>query len=144
MRFDFIIGRMCIYGVSYGLQSDEFNYVVQFRVFSGCFYFGGGEGFSFFNLDVDQCLVLLLLIVFIKILKIDQEVVIEVLFVDFDVFEISYCDDIFIFEFVMFDFVLFENNCYCYMLQGFCDEWIDFDLYVCVIFMNFDLGSYVF
>lgn len=142
-RFDPRTGRVRIYGSSHGLQSDEFNHAAQFESASGRFYFGGVEGFSSFDPNVDRHSAAPPPIVLTKILKTDQTVVAESPLVELDRLDVSYRDDILTFEFATLDFASPENNRYRYMLQGFRDEWIDLDSHARVTFTNLDPGSYV-
>ncbi|MEM9406120.1 MAG: two-component regulator propeller domain-containing protein [Acidobacteriota bacterium] len=142
-RFDPSTGRMRIYGASHGLQSDEFNHAAQLKASSGRFYFGGVEGFSSFNPDVDQHSATPPPIVLTKILKTDEWVVTGEPLADLDNLGVSYRDDILTFEFATLDFASPENNRYRYMLQGFRDEWIDLGSHARVTFTNLDPGNYV-
>lgn len=141
---DFEIGVICIYDELCGLQLVEFNFGVVYCGLSGCFYFGGVSGFNVFEVEDICSNEYVLLVVFILVCKLNQLIELDCLVWELEEFEFDYQDLVVMIGFVVFDYIVFYFNCYQYMLEGLQDEWIEFEDMMCVIFVKFSLGCYIF
>ncbi|MEO5571615.1 MAG: two-component regulator propeller domain-containing protein, partial [Bacteroidia bacterium] len=134
-----------------GLQSNEFNRYSYCRGTDGILFFGGVNGFNYFNP---------------KELK-DNPVIPEVVITDIKLknqsiyfkdknaaldqpayltreFHLPYTSNVITFEFASMEFSSPDKNVYQYMMEGFDKEWIQARTNHAATYTNLDPGTYIF
>lgn len=134
-----------------GLQSNEFNHDAYIKASDGTLFFGGVNGFNYFN---PKEIVI-------------SKVVPKIAFTDFRIrnqpvfsgrsnailhapvymtkhIELPYSDNMFSFEFAALDFIAPGRNQYKYMMVGFDKDWIFSGNINTATYTNLDPGNYTF
>lgn len=137
------------YDASDGLLSNEFNYTSQVRSRNGNFYYGGLNGFSFFNPESVK----------------DNEVIPPIYLTDFKIFNksmalegpssvlsksinlvdtivLGYSQSVITFEFAALNYVNNHKNQYAYFLEGFDQDWNYINNKREVTYTNLNPGEY--
>ncbi|NOZ46520.1 MAG: response regulator [Chlorobi bacterium] len=138
------------YDMKDGLQSNEFNIGAYYKSKNGELFFGGINGFNYFNpLNVkDNLYKPEIIITDIKVFNTpltigDRKGFTKQAFL-IDSIEFNYDDDVISFEFSALHFSNPEKNKYAYKLEGFDVNWNYIGNKRDVTYTNLDPGSYVF
>lgn len=138
------------YDASDGLLSNEFNYTSQVRSKSGYFFYGGLNGFSFFNPESVK----------------DNEIIPPIYLTDFKIFNkslalngpnsvlnkninlvdtivLNYSQSVITFEFAALNYVNNQKNQYAYFLEGFDKDWNFINNKREVTYTNLNPGEYI-
>ncbi len=128
-----------------GLQSSEFNMYSSYRGESGLMYFGGINGFSFFNPKKIKKNLNIPSIIITAFKKSNKLVDLNESLSEIDEILLSYKDNVFSFEFAALEYTNPGNNKYAYKLEGFNKDWIYTDADNRVAnFTNIPHGTYLF
>ena len=144
-------GQFKNYFSSDGLQGNEFEMYVSMKSFAGDLFFGGSNGFNFFNPETIK----------------DNPNKPKVQFTDFkianksvpinttssplkkhinktDKITLKYSQADFTFQYVALNFTSPEKNKYKYMLEGYDDDWVEGGTNPFATYTNISSGDYVF
>jgi ligand-binding sensor domain-containing protein/signal transduction histidine kinase/DNA-binding response OmpR family regulator len=139
------------YNVSDGLQGNEFNSRASFKNKDGRIYFGGNNGYNFFNPDKIRTNPNIPNIVFAGFLLFNKPVRIgdkgSPLVNDISStreLRLSHKDNVFTIEFASLNLLAPENNQYAFMLEGFEKEWNYVGRQHSATYTNLDPGRYTF
>ncbi len=131
------------YGLSHGLQSNEFNFGAHYRSSSGEMFFGGISGFNAFfpeqihgNRHVPP-------VVLTSFLKFGRPVELEGPVYDLRQVELSYRDYAVAFEFAALDYTNPAENRYSHKLEGFDREWTELGTGRRATYTNLPAGRYL-
>ncbi len=136
------------YDVTDGLQSNEFSYSAYFKSpKTGEMFFGGPNGFNSFYPDSIKNNTYIPPIVITQLKYYSSEstkqkpVIIKGISADRNI-ELSYKDNILVFQFAALSFKESFKNKYAYKLEGFNENWIDLGTKREATFTNLDAGEY--
>jgi ligand-binding sensor domain-containing protein/two-component sensor histidine kinase len=110
------------FGIEGGVQSLEFSGGAYFKDSTGIMYFGGINGFNYFNPDSIHINTFKPSIVISKIKVMDKRIKGQT-----DEIILSYNQNFISFEFSALDFSAPSRNKYSYILEGFQNEWMNTD-----------------
>ena len=128
-----------------GLQSNEFNMCAYHKGKSGTLYFGGINGFTFFNPEKVKKNNLIPPIVLTSFKKFNKEVKLGKTISELKEIVLRHEDNVFSFEFASLDYNNSKKNKYSYKLEGFNKEWINANYSERVAnFTNIPHGTYYF
>jgi ligand-binding sensor domain-containing protein len=134
-----------------GLQSNEFNRYAYCKTKDGTLYFGGVNGFNYFNpRDLDKNnvppnVVITDLKIGNKPVSIhDGKNILTKAIEMTDKIVLPYSDNMISFEFAALDFTQPSKNLYQYILDGFDHEWIQSGTVHSATYTNLDPGTYTF
>ncbi len=141
--------------VSSGLQSNEFSVNGCFKSQSGELYFGGINGFNTFFPDSIKTnpyippIVITDFQIFNKSVPVGKEInrhlILKKSITETKEIQLSYKENVFLFEFTSLHFASPGNNQYAYMMEGFDNEWNYTDANRRVAtYTNLASGEYVF
>ena len=132
------------YDIYDGLRNYDFNNNSAFKNKKGILFFGGFNGFNFFNpssINENKNLPYIAITSFRKFAK-------EILTVDelsgSEKIELEHSDKFFSFEFAALDFTQPSKHKYAYKMEGFDDNWIFAGRNRVADYTNLDPGEYVF
>ncbi len=133
------------------MQSNEFNRYSYYKTHDGYLFFGGVNGFNYFNPDEikDNTWVPQILIIDFKInnrsvnFKDEKSVLSKPIYLT-DKITLNHKDNMISFDFTAMDFTAPEKNNYQYMLEGFDHSWIQADNNQNATYTNLDPGEYTF
>lgn len=147
--FDPKIKKFTNYTIYNGVQNDNFILGAGFRSFDGEIFFGGGEGFNYFNPSYFKKNKNLPSVLFTD-LKISNNTVVASsdgpIKEDISVVKqinLDYKQN-FTLSYVSLNYTAPEQNRYSYKLEGFDKNWIDGGTSRSVSYTNIDPGEYVF
>ena len=134
-----------------GLQSNEFNRYSYYKTHDGYLFFGGVNGFNYFNPNEikDNTWVPKILIIDFKInnrsvdFKDKKSALSKPIYLT-DKITLNHKDNMISFDFTAMDFTAPEKNNYQYMLEGFDHSWIQADNNQNATYTNLDPGEYTF
>ncbi|WP_165940190.1 hybrid sensor histidine kinase/response regulator [Dyadobacter psychrotolerans] len=139
------------YGISDGLQGNEFRSNSCIRSEDGEMFFGGVRGFNTFYPDSlnDNTFIPPIYItdflIFNKTIPIGQgDTLIPQHINQTHSIALSYKQTVITFEFAALNYTVPEKNQYAYMLEGFDKEWINSGITRKATYTNLDPGDYVF
>lgn len=139
------------YDVRDGLQSNEFNRGAFFRNSSNQIFFGGINGFNFFNpyeFQHNQSppdIMITGLRLFNELIKPgDKTNILDKRITETDEIILNYTQSIFTLEFVALNYISSDKNRYKYKLEGYSKDWVDIGYQRTVNFMNLRDGRYTF
>jgi len=134
-----------------GLQGDEFNRYAFCKTKNNLLYFGGVNGFNFFDPKqlLDNTFNPNVVITDIKLNNISvntksEDAVITKPAYLLKELELKYSQNILTIEFASLDYTASKNNLYQYQLEGFDSHWIQSGTNHSATFTNLDPGTYVF
>jgi len=134
-----------------GLQGDEFNRYAYCKTTDGTLYFGGVNGFNYFNpADLEgnttpPATLITTISVINKPVGIgDQTNILQRAAYLTDKITLQYADNMVSFEFAAMDFLHPTKNTYQYKLVGFDKDWIDNGTAHTATYTNLDPGTYTF
>lgn len=132
------------YGLKNYIQSYEFNEGAFCKTRSGILYFGGVNGFNYFNPDeiTDEIIKSLTIITSIK--KIDKELPLSLNKKGEPYIELNYNDNLISFEFATLNFMSTNTNHYAYKLEGYDDNWINSGNRTTAYYTKLTPGQYYF
>ncbi len=137
------------YNANDGLQSDEFNTGAYFKSKSGEMFFGGIDGFNYFypeqvaNKDADVNLVFTDFRLFNKSVSVrDSNSILKRVISETKEITLSYDQNVFSFEFALFDYYAPIKNRFAYKLEGFNEDWIQLGTRREVTFTGLGPGEY--
>ena len=137
------------YDANDGLQSDEFNTGAYFKSKSGEMFFGGIDGFNYFypeqvaNKDADVNLVFTDFRLFNKSVSVrDSNSILKRVISETKEITLSYDQNVFSFEFALFDYYAPIKNRFAYKLEGFNEDWIQLGTRREVTFTGLGPGEY--
>ncbi|GAB2551712.1 sensor histidine kinase [Spirosoma aerophilum] len=150
-RFDPTTETFRNFGLSDGLQGNEFRDNSSFQTANGRLFFGGVNGFTTFHPDslIDNTFVppvyITDFLVFNKPVSVgDQSKILQKHISETNVITLSYDQSVFTIEFAALNYTVPEKNQYAYKLDGFDKGWNDIDTKRTVTYTNLDPGTYVF
>lgn len=137
-----------------GLQSNEFNTNAYLKTKNGNMYFGGINGFNWFDpskIIVNDTVPKVVLSDF-KLFNnsvaineiINDRVLLNKSITIADTIELYYSENVFIIEFTAIDYKSSGNNFYQYRLYGFQNDWQNNGLSKSVTYTNLNPGEYIF
>ena len=137
-------GEIKNYGLKNYIQSYEFNEGAYCQTRSGNFYFGGVNGFNYFNpKDVNEDKIISKTII-TSIKKIDTELPILTDKNGEHFIELKYNDNLISFEFATLNFLSANTNMYAYKLEGYDDNWINAGNRTTAYYTKLTPGKYFF
>jgi diguanylate cyclase (GGDEF)-like protein len=139
-RFNHQTGDIQHYDKSHGLQGYDFNIGATMKGPDGMLYFGGSNGFNFFdpmhiaqNKHTPQ-------VVLTGITKGNQSLAVE----SQSRLDLAYTDYLLALDFIALDYAAPEKNRYQYSLQSFDADWIDVGQLKRATYTNLPAGRYLF
>lgn len=146
-RFNPENGTFKNYDASDGLQSNEFNSGAYFKTRAGEMYFGGGNGFNVFHPDSIKDNPYVPPIVITRFQRFNTDDTAGVAIEEKGIsakqeIELTYKDNILVFEVAALNFRHPEKNQHAYKLEGFNDNWIQLGTKREITFTNLDPGEY--
>ncbi len=145
-RFDPATESFKSFGVSHGLQSNEFNFGAAYRSRRGEIFFGGVNGFNAFFPEEIESRSTPPPVVLTSLLKYGEPVALERPLQELERISFNHRDHVFSFEFAALDYAAPHRNRYAYRLEGLTEDWrdwIDLGTHRRVSFTDLDPGSYV-
>lgn len=143
-RFDPETEEFRGFDIDDGLQSPTFNQGSGFHDLSGTMFFGGTNGFNYFDPDaiVDHPFIPPVVITQVDVLR-------EAVYRPFGVdtrphVKIPWEDREVVFHYAALDFAYADRNQYAYMLEGYHDDWVEVGNAQSAPFMNLSPGDYTF
>lgn len=142
--FDPSAGTFRNFDLSYGLQSNEFNFGASHRSASGEMFFGGINGFNAFNpahIRRNAHVPPVLLTGFYRLMKpvrLPQDIS------ETAETRITFRDYVVSLEFAALDFTAPAKNRYAYKLEGFDSDWVDPGMSRRATYTNLPPGRYLF
>ncbi len=134
-----------------GLQSNEFNHDAFMKGSDGTLYFGGLNGFNYFdpreiipNAVIPQVAFTDFRIRNLSITPKQSDAVLSSPIYMTKSVELPYSDNMFSFEFAALDFTAPQRNQYRYKMEGFDKDWINSGNLNTVAYTNLDPGTYTF
>jgi ligand-binding sensor domain-containing protein/signal transduction histidine kinase len=143
-RFAPTTGRVDVYTVSDGLQSNEFNQGGYHRGRSGRIYFGGIHGFNEFFPDSIRRNIFMPPVVLTNFKKFNQSFTFDTNISRASQIVLDYTDNVFSFEFAALNFSLTEKNKYAFQLEGFDKTWVEAGGRREVTYTNLEPRTYTF
>ena len=144
-------GLLKNYDVKDGLQSNEFNRGAFFRNRNNQIFFGGINGFNYFNpydIKINQSppdVIITGFRLFDKlILPGDETKILAKRISETEEIVLNYAQKVFSLEFVALNYISTEKNRYKYKLEGFSKDWVELGTQRSVSFMNLRDGKYTF
>jgi len=131
-------GKIRSFDESDGLQSREFNYGASMRNQMGLLYFGGTNGFNFFN-PAQITVNTYIPPVYITAIKVNNQLI------QWDgtqEIELSHDENMLNFTFVALNYSQAQKNQYSAQLQGFDPKWNDLGNTNTLTYTNLDAGTY--
>ena len=137
-------GNIRNFGIKNYLQSNEYNEGAYCKTKSGTFYFGGVNGFNYFNpalfpTERDQSPTEIT-----AIKKGELEVPVKTDAKGNHYIELSYNDNLISFEFAKLNFIPSQSNHYIYKIEGFDENWINAGTRTIAYYTKLSPGEYVF
>lgn len=150
-RFNFETKQFRNFEFKDGLQGNEFNRYAYCKTRSGLLFFGGVNGFNYFNPNdiVDNNYEPLIQITGFSIsnnklsLQNHKNILSKPIYLT-DKNTLSNIDNMITIEFSVMDFIAPEKNRYEYQLEGFDKTWIQSGLQHSATYTNLDPGTYTF
>lgn len=133
-------GKIKSFDESDGLQSREFNYGASMRNDMGLLYFGGTNGFNFFNpaqITINNYVPP----VYITALKVNNK---PIAWDGTEEIELSHDENMLNFTFVALNYSQAQKNQYTVQLEGFDPKWTDLGNTNTLTYTNLDAGTYTF
>jgi signal transduction histidine kinase/ligand-binding sensor domain-containing protein/class 3 adenylate cyclase/CheY-like chemotaxis protein len=135
------------YDVRDGLQSNEFNADAAFRSRSGEMFFGGINGFNVFHPDSVKDNPYIPPVAITSLKRYNTEVAEGIAIAEKGIsvkpgIELTYKDDILVFEVAALNFRHSAKNRYAYKLEGMNDLWVQLGTKREITFTNLDPGDY--
>lgn len=132
------------FNMDYYLQGPEYNEGAYCKGRNGLFYFGGNNGFNYFNpntlgLNTDPPEV-----VFTSFSLLDKEVDLGVDINSLEDLNISHRENLISFGFAALNFSNSKQNKYAYMLEGYDADWIESGSRRTAYYTKLDPGTYTF
>ncbi|HVX51838.1 MAG TPA: response regulator, partial [Chitinophagaceae bacterium] len=152
-KFNRAAGKFENYTTADGLQGDEFKEMASCKTHDGNMYFGGNNGFNYFNPDSIKRLSFQPPLVFTDFRMFNQPVAVsETLHktpLNQNISEtksitISYRQSVIAFQFASLNYCPSGKKRYQYMLEGFDDNWIEAGTGRIANYTNLDPGNYTF
>jgi len=123
-RFNIEIGKFTNFSTSDGLVNIEYNTGAVYKSNDGTMFFGGINGFDYFNPENiyknDYQPPIMLTSIKINNIEISQDTTLN----SIKLLEVSYLDNFFSVEFAGLSYFQSEKNEYVYMLEGINSDWI--------------------
>ena len=143
-RFDAVHQTFNSYDTTDGLQSNQFKDGAAFRSSTGQLYFGGVNGYSYFNpSDIrNNEIAPPVVLTSFKIFEQPVELPLSVSYLQ--EIELTYKDKLFSFEFAALDYTNTAKNSFAYKMDGFDLDWINSGQRNYASYSNLDAGEYVF
>ncbi|GAK60634.1 hypothetical protein U27_00531 [Candidatus Vecturithrix granuli] len=132
------------YDVADGLQSNQFKDNAYFRSRSGQLFFGGVNGYSYFDPAQVQDNPVPPPVALTSFKVFEQPVVLPLSVSYLQHLKLSYRDKFFAFEFAALDYTNTEKNRYAYKMEGFDHDWIAAGQRRYASYTNLDAGQYIF
>ncbi len=150
-RFNFQTKQFRNFELKDGLQGNEFNRYAFCKTRSGLLFFGGVNGFNYFNPEaiIDNNYDPLVQITSLSIsnkklyIRQNQNILSKPIYMTNNN-TLSYSDNMLTIEFSVMDFIAPEKNIYQYKLDGFDKEWIQSGTIHAATYTNLDPGTYTF
>ncbi len=150
-RFDIETNAVISYSMHDGLQGDDFTDRASLKSKSGEIFFGGVNGFNFFNPDklIENQYLPKVYIVDFKLLGEsqlpDKKGSILSKHISFtDTIEIAFDQSVITFEYIAINYIVPEKMNYAYMLEGFDKAWRYVGNERKATYTNLDPGEYIF
>ncbi len=141
-RFNTRAGMSTNFDTTHGLQSLEFNFGAYFRSTDGTMFFGGNNGFNYFNPSDVRKNNHIPPVVLTAILKMNEKIALDRPTWEVDELVVDYQDHVVSFDFAALDYSAPEKNQYAYRLEGFDEDWIDLGTMRRATYTNLDAGEY--
>ncbi len=132
------------YNTADGLQSNQFKTGAYYHGLSGKMYFGGVDGYSYFEPTQVQDNTAIPPVVLTNFKIFEQPVALPQALTYLPQLGLSYRDQFFSFEFAALDYTNSAENNYAYKLEGFDQDWISVGQRRYASYTNLDAGDYVF
>ncbi len=132
------------YDITDGLQNFDFNMNSAFKNKDGILFFGGFNGFNFFNPSSINENENLPPVVITSFKKFDKEIFSVDELSEVKEIKLEHSDKFFSFEFAALDFTQPSKHKYAYKMEGFDDKWIFTGNNRIAAYTNLDPGEYVF
>ena len=143
-RFDPTSQTFRNYDVSDGLQSNQFKDGAAYRSRSGSIFFGGVDGYSYFDPQEIQDNLAIPPVVLTSFKIFEQPVALREAVSYVRQIELTRRDNFFSFEFAALDYTNPAENRYSYKLDGFDHDWVAAGQRRYASYTNLDAGQYVF
>lgn len=131
------------FGISDGLQSNEFNFGAAFRAADGRLFFGGVHGFNAFYPRAVQANTYAPPVALTRFLRHNQPTNIDSLRDEDGLATFRYTDRLITFEYAALDFTDSRGMSYRHRLDGFEDEWVNDGNRHSVTYTNLAPGDYM-
>ncbi|NUM31064.1 MAG: histidine kinase [Bacteroidetes bacterium] len=137
-------GEIKNYGLKNYIQSYEFNEGAFCKARTGLFYFGGVNGFNYFNPANLSDKVVNSITKITSIKKIGVELPVLSTKNGEPYIELNYNDNLISFEFATLNFISTNTNLYAYKLDGYDDNWINAGNRTTAYYTKLTPGNYFF
>lgn len=139
------------YDVNDGLQSNEFNTGAYYRTKNGEMFFGGIKGLNYFYPDdiIDNPFIPKIVLTNLKLgdhyaSNKNVDAILNKTISETDKIELSYTEDVIIFEFASLDYSAPAKNRYAYKLENFNKDWIYSGSMRSATYTHLPPGKYIF
>lgn len=143
-RMDIATSTFKNYDISHGLQSNEFNPPSAMKTRSGLMFFGGVDGFNFFNPRYITNINNNPTVVITSIDSIAKSRLPDLPPHRIQSLDLKHTDQVISFQFSALDFTNTRKNQYRHMLEGFDQDWISKGRKNSATYTNLDPGNYTF